>query len=160
MTYPLCGPDRGLACVRTSGLKACHHRLMRTESRHLSVYIDRPVSEVYAFVCDPANLPRWAPGLGNSVVQVDDSWFVGTPEGRVRVTFAPDNEYGVLDHEVLTPAGETVYVPLRAIADGDGCEVVFTLRRSPGMTDAEFGRDTALVNDDLGLLKKILEGRS
>src|SRR5688500_11089897 len=111
---------------------------MRTESRHLSVYIDRPVTEVCAFVSDPTHLPRWAPGLGGSVVRVDGDWFVETPEGRVWVTFAPDNEYGVLDHEVLTPSGETVYVPMRAVADGDGCEVIFTLRRMPGMTDVEF----------------------
>ena len=131
---------------------------MKTESRHLSVYIDRPVGEVYAFVADPANLPRWAPGLGSSMVRIGDNWFVETPEGRVRVTFAPNNEFGVLDHEVLTPSGETVYVPLRAIASGTGCEVVFTLRRSPGMTDAEFERDTALVNGDLALLKQVVEG--
>jgi hypothetical protein len=121
------------------------------------VYIDRPVSQAYALVSDPANLPRWAPGLGTSVVQVGDDWFVETPEGRARVTFAPTNEYGVLDHEVLTPSGETVYVPMRAIADGDGCEVVFTLRRAPDMTDAEFERDTALVTSDLALLKKVVE---
>ena len=78
----------------------------------------------------------------------------GTGSGDVR----PPNEYGVLDHEVVTPSGETVYVPLRAIPDGDRCEVVFTLRRSTGMTDAEFERDTALVNGDLTLLKKVLEG--
>lgn len=130
---------------------------MKTESRHPSVYIDRPVAEVYAFASDPANLPRWAPGLGSSVAQIDGDWFVETPEGQVRVTFAPHNEYGVLDHEVLTPSGETVYVPLRAIADGGSCEVVFTLRRSPEMTDAEFERDTGLVNSDLARLKKVLE---
>ncbi|MEU4371748.1 SRPBCC family protein [Micromonospora chersina] len=130
---------------------------MSTESRHLSVHIDRPAAEVYAFVSDPRNLPRWAPGLGSSVVCEDGEWFVETPEGRARVTFAPRNEYGVLDHEVVTPSGETVYVPLRAIADGDGCEVVFTVRRSPGMTDAEFDRDAGLVAADLGLLKKVLE---
>ena len=79
------------------------------------------------------------------MVRIDDDWFVETPEGRVQVTFAPDNGYGVLDHEVLTPSGETVYVPLRAIAHGDGCEVVFTLRRSPGLTDAEFERDTSVI---------------
>lgn len=130
---------------------------MSTESRHLSVHIDRPVAEVYAFVSDPRNLPRWAPGLGSSVVREDGEWFVETPEGRARVTFAPNNEYGVLDHEVVTPSGETVYVPLRAIADGDGCEVVFTVRRAPGMTDAEFDRDAGLVGADLALLKKVLE---
>jgi Polyketide cyclase / dehydrase and lipid transport len=130
---------------------------MRTESRHLSVYIDRPVAAVYAFVSNPANLPRWAPGLGTSVVCEEQRWFVETPEGRVRITFAPDNDYGVLDHEVVTPSGDTVYVPLRAIRDGNGCEVVFTLRRLPGMTDPEFERDTALVTGDLALLKDVLE---
>ncbi|NES31898.1 SRPBCC family protein [Micromonospora terminaliae] len=128
-----------------------------TESRHLSVHIDRPVAEVYAFVADPGNLPRWAPGLGTSVVREGGGWFVETPEGRARLTFAPRNEYGVLDHEVETPSGETVYVPLRAIADGHGSEVVFTLRRSPGMTDADFERDAGLVSADLALLKKVLE---
>jgi hypothetical protein len=132
---------------------------MKTESRHLSVHIERPVAEVYAFASDPVNLPRWAPGLGSSVVQVDGDWFVETPQGRVGVRFVPANDYGVLDHEVLTPSGETVYVPLRAIADRDGCEVVFTLRRGAGMTEAEFERDTALVTGDLARLKKVLEQR-
>ncbi|MGY0006921.1 SRPBCC family protein [Micromonospora sp. I033] len=130
---------------------------MSTESRHLSVHVDRPVAEVYAFASDPANLPRWAPGLGSSVVWEDGYWFVETPEGRARLSFAPRNEYGVLDHEVVTPSGETVYVPLRAIADGDGCEVVFTLRRSPGMTGADFERDSGLVSADLARLKAVLE---
>lgn len=124
----------------------------------MSVYIDRPVAQVYEYVSDPANLPRWAPGLGGSVVEVDGAWYVETPEGRARVTFAPDNEYGVLDHDVLTPSGEAVHVPLRAIADGDGCEVVFTVRRAPWMTDADFERDAAQVRHDLALLKEILEG--
>jgi uncharacterized protein YndB with AHSA1/START domain len=130
---------------------------MTSESRFLSVYIDRPVSEVYAFASDPANLPRWAHGLGSSAVEEDGVWFVETPAGRAQVTVAPDNEYGVLDQHVVTPSGERVYVPLRATADGDGCEVVFTLRRAPGMTDADLERDTALVNADLALLKDLME---
>jgi uncharacterized protein YndB with AHSA1/START domain len=130
---------------------------MSAVSRHVSVYIDRPLEEVYAFASNPENLPQWAPGLGSSVVREDGAWFVETAEGPARITFASDNEYGVLDHEVVTASGETVYVPLRAIADGDGCEVVFTLRRSPRMTDAEFERDVALVNGDLALLKQVLE---
>lgn len=128
------------------------------ESRHLSVHIDRPLTDVYAFASDPANLPRWAPGLGSAVVPGDGDWVVETPHGDVHLTFAPPNEYGVLDHVVTTPTGETVYVPLRVIADGDASEVVFTLRRAPGMTDAELERDTALVTADLALLKRVLEG--
>jgi hypothetical protein len=128
-----------------------------TESRHLSVSIARPLPEVYAFASDPQNLPRWAPGLGSAIARDGDGWFVETSQGRVGLTFAPQNEYGVLDHVVRTPTGETVYVPMRAIADGDTCEVVFTLRRAPEMTDAELDRDTALVTADLALLKTLLE---
>ncbi len=62
----------------------------------------RPVWQVYAFASDPANVPRWALGLGSLVVEVDGTWFVESAEGRVRVTFAP-HKYSVLDHEVLTP---------------------------------------------------------
>ena len=130
---------------------------MPTESRHLSVHIGRPVADVYAFASDPANLPRWARGLGGSVTQENGTWFVETPDGRAQITLAPDNDYGVLDHHVVTPSGEAVYVPLRAIADGDGCEVIVTLRRAPGLTEAEFERDGALVAADLARLKSVLE---
>lgn len=128
-----------------------------TQSRHLSVSIDRPLSEVYAFASDPRNLPRWAPGLGSAIEPDGDGWAVETSQGRVGLTFAPQNEYGVLDHVVRTPTEETVYMPVRAIADGDGCEVVITLRRAPEMSEADFDRDTALVTADLGLLKQVVE---
>lgn len=131
---------------------------MATESRHLSIHIDRPVADVYAFVHDPTNLPRWAPGLGQEVVQVDGRWYVETPAGRAQVTFAPDNPHGVLDHDVVTPTGDDVHVPMRAIVDGDGTEVVFTLRRAPGMSDADLDRDEGLVTADLTLLKRVVEG--
>lgn len=130
---------------------------MTSDSRHLSVHVDRPVSDVYAFVSNPANLPRWAPGLGTSVVRENGAWFVDTPDGRAQVTFAPANDLGVLDHHVLTPTGDTVYMPVRAIADDDGCEVVFTVRRAPGMTDAEYDRDLSTVTEDLHLLKQVVE---
>ena len=113
-----------------------------------------------AFASDPRNLPRWAPGLGSDVVLDDGEWYVQTGEGRARIRFAPQNPFGVLDHEVLTPSGDTVHVPLRAVPDGDdACDVVFTLRPMPGMTDAELDRDEALVRTDLALLKSLLEAR-
>ncbi|MFC4613388.1 SRPBCC family protein [Cellulomonas algicola] len=134
---------------------------MTTRTRHLSEHIDRPMPAVYAFVSDPENLPRWAPGLGSGVVHEDGEWYVETGEGRARVRFAPPNPFGVLDHEVLTPSGATVHVPLRAIPDGDdACDVVFTLRPMPGMTDADLDRDESLVRTDLTLLKQLVEQRT
>ena len=46
------------------------------------------------------------------------------------------------------------------IPDGDGCEVVFTLRRMVGMSDEEFERDAEAVAGDLARLKAIMEGQT
>lgn len=102
--------------------------------------------------------PSGLPGSGNSVEQVDGRWFVDTPTGRVGFAFAPRNKYGVLDHEVTLPSGEIIHIPLRAITDGSGCEVVFTLRRLPDMSDEDFERDAGAVAADLTRLKQVLEG--
>jgi hypothetical protein len=133
---------------------------MASESRYLAERIDRPAGQVYDYAADPANLPRWAPGLGGSIEQEDGQWFVQTPVGRARVAFVPRNDLGVLDHYITPPSGETVYVPLRVIPDGAGCEVVFTLRRQPGMTDEELDRDAAAVTADLARLRQVLEARA
>jgi hypothetical protein len=128
-----------------------------SESRHISQSIARSADDVYEYASDPTNLPEWASGLGSSVEHLDGRWFVESPGGRLTVAFAARNDFGILDHEVTLPSGETVYNPMRVIADGDGCEVVFTLRRQPGMTEADFSRDADMVVADLGALKRVLE---
>ncbi|WP_431988006.1 SRPBCC family protein [Streptomyces parvulus] len=128
------------------------------QSRHVSVHIDRTVDEVYAYASDPANLPAWAHGLGESMEQVAGRWFaVSSPMGRVEVAFVPRNELGVLDHHVTLPSGQTVHNPVRVIADGAGSEVVFTVRRQPGTSDADFERDASTVAADLARLKELLD---
>jgi hypothetical protein len=128
-----------------------------SDSRHLSTLIDRPPDEVYEYAADPANLPEWAPGLGTSVEKIDGQWFVETPTGRVGFAFAPRNTYGVLDHEATLPTGEVLDSPMRVTRNGSGSEVVFSLRRNPGMTDEEFDRDADLVAADLARLKARVE---
>jgi hypothetical protein len=128
------------------------------ESLHISTRIARPVEDVYAYASDPANLPAWAQGLGGSIEKTDGQWVAGSsPMGRVVVAFSPRNELGVLDHYVTLPSGKTVYNPVRVIADGTGSEVVFTLRRQPEMTDADFRRDAGMVAADLARLKELTE---
>src|SRR3954470_16183317 len=114
---------------------------MPSESRHVAEHIDRSPEDVYAFASDPANLVAWAAGLGPGD----------------QVAFAPHNEFGVLDHVVTTASGQTVAVPMRVTPDGAGAEVVFTVRRLPGMTEADLDRDVGLVAADLATLKRVLE---
>ena len=130
---------------------------MPPESRQISESIDRSAADVYRYASDPAHIPIWAPGLGSSVENIDGRWFVETPAGRAGFAFVERDEFGVLDHEVTLPSGDVIYNPMRVVPDGDGCEVEFTLRRLPDMSDADFERDAGLVQADLNRLKRVME---
>jgi hypothetical protein len=131
---------------------------MGTNSRHISTHIERSAAATYDFAADPRNLPRWAAGLAGSTVEpAGEQWVTHSPMGPVTIAFAPRNDLGVLDHDVTLPSGETVHNPLRVIPDGQGCEVVFTLRARPGMTPEDVERDAAAVATDLATLKALLE---
>lgn len=126
-------------------------------SKTLSIFIERPVGEVYGFVSSPENLPKWARGLGRSVRKSDADWIVDTPQGPMKVRFVERNDFGVLDHYVSPAPGVEVYVPMRVLPNGSGSEVIFTLFRLPDMSDQKYAEDVGLVERDLRTLKEILE---
>lgn len=126
-------------------------------SRTLSVRIARSSDEVYRFVSNPKNMPAWARGLCRAITRTPDGWIAETQDGPVEVRFAPANDLGVLDHHVKLRSGEEIFGPMRVIPNGEGSELMFTLFRLPRMSDAEFVRDTGLVERDLLTLKDLLE---
>ena len=125
--------------------------------RNLSVSINRDARDVYNFVCVPENFPRWASGLGKSLKRVNGEWVAETPGGPVRVRFTERNEFGILDHWVSPKPGLQIYIPMRVIPNGSGCELVFALFRLPDMSDEEFAADAEWVMRDLTSLKNLLE---
>ncbi len=131
---------------------------MTFSSKHISIAINRPVEDVYAFASDPENLPQWAAGLSTGTRKSGKVWIASSPMGEVTVEFTPANSFGVLDHDVTLPSGQRVHNPLRIIKNGDGSEVVFTLYRLPSMSERDFIRDAAMVEKDLRTLKALLEG--
>lgn len=125
--------------------------------RQLSISIARSCAEVYDFLAVPENFAQWASGLGQGLQKAGEVWRVQSPEGPVTVRFTPRNTFGVLDHTVTPPGGGDIYIPMRVIANGAGSEVLFTLFRQPGMTDAKFAADAEWVLRDLYGLKQLLE---
>ena len=107
--------------------------------------IERPTLDVYNFVSDPKNLPKWASGLGTD------------PAAAAKVRFAERNKFGVLDHFVSNGAGGEIYMPMRVFPNGEGSEVLITVFRRPGMSDEKFAEDTQWVRRDLEALKELLE---
>ncbi|HEY0961897.1 MAG TPA: SRPBCC family protein [Pseudomonadales bacterium] len=130
------------------------------KARHISIYIDHRPAEVYAFASNPENLPRWAAGLARSEVRRDGrSWIADAPFGRVRITFAETNAFGVMDHDVELDSGVVVHNPMRVMPHGDGSEFLFTLLRQPGTSDEQFAEDARAIEADLRTLKELLERR-
>jgi hypothetical protein len=127
------------------------------EVRHVTVSIQRSPHDVYAFVANGENIPRWAAGLGTGVRRVDGEWIAEGPLGSVRVRFTPANDLGVADHDVLLPTGEAVRNPIRVLPNGTGSSVVFTLMRRSGVSEQQFDDDTQAVKKDLDTLKGLLE---
>lgn len=128
------------------------------ETRLVSVTIERPPAEVYAFASNPENLPRWASGLGRSIRQEGGEWIAEGPMGQVKIRFAPPNDLGVLDHDVTLPTGDTVHNPMRVVPNGIGSELTFTLFRRQEMSGDQLEQDAETVRKDLLTLKAILEG--
>jgi uncharacterized protein YndB with AHSA1/START domain len=130
---------------------------MASDSRHIAVHIDRSPDYVYAYASQPSKLPEWAPGLCTSIRADGDHWVAESAMGEIIVRYAEPNPYGVIDHDVVLESGETFHNPVRVLPHDDGAEVVFTLRRQDGMSDADFDRDSSAVLADLVALKERVE---
>jgi hypothetical protein len=126
-------------------------------SRIISVSIDRDWREVYDFASIPENFQRWAAGLGGRFERSGEDWTAQDPDGRrIRMRFSQPNEFGVLDHTVSAEGMETRNA-MRVVPNGTGAEVMFTLLRTPDMTEEAFATDAAAVERDLHTLRALLE---
>jgi hypothetical protein len=127
------------------------------EARFISTGIECAWQRANEYLANPANFAEWAEGLGQTFRHVAGRWIAETPIGLVAIEFTPRNDLGVHDHWVTLPDRSIVYVPLRVVRNGAGCEVTLTLFRQPGMGDEKFAEDATLVERDLLNLKRLLE---
>jgi hypothetical protein len=128
------------------------------KSRTISIPIYRSYEEVYEFLAEPRNFPRWASNLGADFVQIaDDEWSTSTRNGRVILRFAPRNEFGILDHQVYLQGKTPVTTPMRLIENDEGCEIIYTQFQRPGMSEEAFESEVEWVTSDFEALRSLLE---
>ena len=127
-------------------------------SRTITCSINKPSATVFEFASNPENLPKWVLSFCMSVRKSGDEWQMETPTGWVGIRFVAVNDYGVLDHVVTLPDGQSILNPVRVVANDIGSEVMFTLFQLPGMSDEQFAKDAGMVKADLQTLKVVLEG--
>jgi hypothetical protein len=126
------------------------------EARTISISINRPWRALYEAIWRPEFFPGWASGLSKAdLEQRDDHWLATGPEGPIRIRFTGHNGFGVMDHWVDAGDGREIHVPLRVVANEDGAEVLLTLFRQPGMSEAKFLADAEWVERDLRRLQSL-----
>lgn len=117
-----------------------------------------PWHTAYDYARHPDNLPSWASGLSSGIAFEGGRWITQSPMGPVAVEMAPENPFGVLDHDVELPDGTRFHNPFRVVPAGDGCLFVFTVFQTDGVGAEAHAKDVAHVRQDLEALKALLEG--
>ena len=130
---------------------------MTREAKTLSVSINRAPDEVYAFIVNPENFPKWAPGFCKSVRNVRGEWIAETTLGDMKIRFVAKNQFRVADHYVTSSDSKEFYSPMRVLPNSSGSEVLFTVFRQPDYSDEQFRNDWGVVQRDLEALKSVLE---
>lgn len=127
-------------------------------SKTISLPIARPPSEVYEFLLEPRNYPRWAASLGGRFEHLESrDWRAETPHGPVIIRFAERNALGVLDHAVFREGEEPLTRMVRVVPNGEGCELIYTIFK-PEHLDAEaFESEAEWTRTELEVLKSYLE---
>jgi hypothetical protein len=127
----------------------------------MSVTVDRPASDVHAFLSDASNWPRWCV---INILAIEPSrhagwWTITTPQGPAEIRINADRLTGIVDHEFRDPAepGDVAVVPARVVANGRGAEFSLTIFQPPQLDDVEFERQLQLIGTELAVLKDVLE---
>jgi hypothetical protein len=137
-----------------------HHRgTNRSDSR--SVAIDAPPAHVFAFLADPANLPRWAVGFCHSIRPDEPGlWVVKTAQGDVLMRYVVDEAAGTIDFHISPAPGVEVVAYSRVLPNGEGSEYVFTQFQHPGMSDDVFDGQVRALVEELQVLRGVIHARA
>jgi hypothetical protein len=128
---------------------------MRSDTQ--TVTIAASPKEVFAFVADGENLPRWAIGFAKAVRRDADRWIVTTAQGQVPTHIALHEGAGTVDFHMEPAPGTVASAYARVVPNGDGAELTFTQMQQPGTSDEVFAQLVAAVSHELVALKAMLE---
>jgi hypothetical protein len=127
-------------------------------SRTITLFIERPVAEVSAFLADPLNYPKWA-AVTEPTFQHKGGlvWRAETPMGPRLIEFLPPNPFGVVDHATYREGEDPIFMPMRVVANEEGTELIYTFFQRPGMSEEQLDSTIEWIRTDLMTLKSLLE---
>ena len=137
-----------------------HAIVARTDTR--TVTLAASPHDVFDFVANPENLPRWAVGFCHSIRRDEESadrWIVATGHGEITVRYATDRALGVVDFHLSPAPGVETVAYSRVIPNADGAEYIFTQLQAPGMPDDVFDAQVDALREELVVLQALVRAR-
>lgn len=126
-------------------------------SKALHVDIARAADDVYRFVADPLNFPRWA-AVSGPMEQIGPlDWKAQTAFGERLVRFTTQNDFGCFDHAVFASGEEPIFIRGWIIPNGAGCTLVLVFPQRPDVTTEQFASALQWIEMDLMTLRSLLE---
>jgi len=105
----------------------------------VTTVLDAPQSEVFDYMADIENLPRWATEFARELKRDDDGYRVVNGLGEFRFEIRADRPTGVIDMLAGPDRDSMTVFPTRAVALPDGrTAYTFTMFQTPGMPDEVF----------------------
>lgn len=136
------------------------------QSHIASILVGRPAAQVFAFMADPANLPRWSFGTWTTEI-LPDGLVLGTSlfdGARTYVRIDADKARLSIDYHLgadparLVPRIVVRVVPGTALGNGaDSSVLTFIAWRAAAMDDDRWRRLTAAHELEVVLIKSLLE---
>lgn len=122
------------------------------------VVIDREPQAVFTFLADGANWPKFAiHNIFSAQPGAADDWTIETPRGTGLLRLKTNAAFGIVDHEFIDPKEGGWDVPARVVPIGKAAAFIATLTKPEPMTESAFQTGMALFEEELLILKSILE---
>jgi uncharacterized protein YndB with AHSA1/START domain len=122
-----------------------------------TIVIEARPDDVFDFVSEPENQPRWAVNFVRSTRPLGGGRHaMETPFGEMVYRVDADALRGVIDWAFETPDGGSV-LPARVVPHAGGSLFTFTITRAPGSSDEDWERGMRGIDEELLVLKRLLE---
>src|SRR5918911_4551862 len=127
--------------------------------RHATVttVLDAPQDEVFQYLAEIENLPRWATEFARELKRDDDGYRVVNGLGEFCFEIRADRATGVIDMLAGPDRNAMAVFPTRAVALPDGrTAYTFTMFQAPGMPDELFDAQYASLRREFANIERIL----
>lgn len=127
-----------------------------------------PVTKTVTINCSPmavftflANGENWPKFAVHNILSLrpgsEGDWIIETPRGPGRLRLKTAASFGIVDHEFIDPQEGRWEVPARVVAADNRSVFMMTLSKPERMQEQDFQAGLALLDEELALLKQVLE---